>query len=58
LLGIVVSRPHIYCQSGHHASQSYLALRRLGFGNVRVYTGSMLDYLLDKTVALTHGLVP
>jgi len=48
----------VYCQSGHRASQSYLTLRHLGFDNVRVYTGSMLDYLLDKTVALTHGLVP
>jgi len=48
----------LYCQSGHRASQSYLTLRRLGFNNVRVYTGSMLEYLLDKTVPLARGFAP
>lgn len=48
----------LYCQSGHRASQSYLTLRRLGFDNVRVHTGSMLEYLLDKTAPLTRGLAP
>jgi len=48
----------LYCQSGHRASQSYLTLRHLGFNNVRVYTGSMLDYLLDKTAPLTRGAAP
>jgi thiosulfate/3-mercaptopyruvate sulfurtransferase len=45
----------LYCQSGHRAGQSYLTLRRLGFDNVRVYTGSMLEYLLDKSAPLTRG---
>lgn len=48
----------LYCQSGHRASQSYLTLRHLGFNNVRVYTGSMLDYLLDKAAPLARGLTP
>ena len=48
----------LYCQSGHRASQSYLALRHLGFDNVRVHTGSMLEYLIDKAAPLTRGLTP
>jgi len=48
----------LYCQSGHRASQSYLTLRRLGFDNVRVHTGSMLEYLIDKTAPLARGLAP
>jgi thiosulfate/3-mercaptopyruvate sulfurtransferase len=48
----------LYCQSGHRASQSYLTLRRLGFDNVRVHTGSMLEYLLDNTAPLARGLAP
>jgi len=48
----------LYCQSGHRASQSYLTLRRLGFDNVRVHTGSMLEYLMDKTAPLARGLAP
>lgn len=48
----------LYCQSGHRASQSYLTLRRLGFDNVRVHTGSILEYLLDMAAPLTRGLAP
>ncbi len=48
----------LYCQSGHRASQSYLSLRRLGFDNVRVHTGSMLEYLSNKAAPLTRGLMP
>jgi len=48
----------LYCRSGHRASQSYLALRRLGFENVRVYSGSMNDYLTDKQALLVRGLAP
>ena len=48
----------LYCRSGHRASQSYLALRQLGFDNVRVYTGSMLDYLQDKDAPVTRGAAP
>lgn len=48
----------LYCQSGHRASQSYLTLRHLGFENVRVHTGSMLEYALDAAAALTRGAVP
>jgi len=48
----------LYCQTGHRASHSYLTLRRLGFDNVRVHTGSMLEYLLDKAAPLARGLAP
>ena len=48
----------LYCRSGHRASQSYLALRQLGFDNVRVYAGSMLDYLQDKDAPVTRGAAP
>ena len=48
----------LYCRSGHRASQSYLALRQLGFDNVHVYTGSMLDYLQDKNAPVTRGAAP
>lgn len=48
----------LYCRSGHRASQSYLALRRLGFENVRVYAGSMNDYLTDRQALLVRGLSP
>jgi len=48
----------LYCHSGHRATQSYLTLRRLGFDDVRVHSGSMLEYLIDKAAPLTRGLVP
>ena len=40
------------------ASQSYLSLPRLGFDNVRVHTGSMLEYALDAAAPLTRGAAP
>lgn len=48
----------LYCRSGHRASQTYLNLRRLGFENVRVHTGSMLEYLQDLSAPLKPGLTP
>jgi thiosulfate/3-mercaptopyruvate sulfurtransferase len=48
----------LYCRSGHRASQSYLMLRRLGFENVRVHAGSMLEYLLDRRAPLVRGAAP
>jgi len=48
----------LYCRSGHRASQSYLTLRHLGFENVRVYSGSMNDYLQDRAALLVRGLAP
>jgi thiosulfate/3-mercaptopyruvate sulfurtransferase len=41
-----------YCRSGHRASQSYLTLRALGFEDVRLYDGSMLEYERDKSAPL------
>ena len=47
------SKPVItYCRSGHRASQSYLALRALGFEDVRLYDGSMLEYERDMSAPL------
>lgn len=48
----------LYCRSGHRASQTYLSLRSLGFENVRVHTGSMLEYLLDRDAPLNRGTSP
>lgn len=48
----------LYCRSGHRASQTYLSLRSLGFENVRVHTGSMLEYLQDKDAPLKRGSSP
>lgn len=48
----------LYCRSGHRASQSYLTLRHLGFENVRVYSGSMNEYLQDRAALLVRGLAP
>lgn len=48
----------LYCRSGHRASQTYLTLRHLGFENVRLHAGSMLEYLLETTAPLTRGNVP
>ena len=48
----------LYCRSGHRASQTYLSLRGLGFENVRVHTGSMLEYLQDSTTPLQRGVTP
>lgn len=47
-----------YCRSGHRATQAYFTLKRLGFDNVRVYTGSMLEYEQHKQLPLTKGMMP
>ena len=33
-----------YCQGGYRAAHAYLALRRLGYPNVRNYTGSWKEW--------------
>jgi thiosulfate/3-mercaptopyruvate sulfurtransferase len=33
-----------YCQGGYRAAHSYLALRLLGYPNVRVYLGSWKEW--------------
>jgi len=38
--------------------QTYLSLRSLGFENIRVHTGSMLEYLQDSTAPLKLGPTP
>ncbi len=48
----------VYCRSGHRAAQSYLTLRSLGYENVRLYDGSMLEYERDRSAPLTRGRGP
>jgi thiosulfate/3-mercaptopyruvate sulfurtransferase len=48
----------LYCRSGHRASQSYLTLRHLGFENVRLHSGSMIEYLQETAAPLTRGNMP
>ena len=44
-----------YCRSGHRAAHTYLALRSLGYENVRVYAASMNEYGLQKTEPVKQG---
>lgn len=46
----------LYCRSGHRAAQSYLVLRSLGFQNLRVYDGSMLEYERHRDLPLVKGV--
>lgn len=48
----------LYCHSAHRASQSYLTLRYLGFKNVKVFDGSMKQYVLTANAPLTKGAKP
>ena len=44
-LGVTPDREIVtYCQGGYRAAHTYLALRRLGFANVRNYTGSWKEW--------------
>jgi thiosulfate/3-mercaptopyruvate sulfurtransferase len=44
-LGVTPDREVItYCQGGYRAAHTYLALRRLGYPNVRNYTGSWKEW--------------
>lgn len=48
----------LYCRSGHRASQSYLTLRSLGFSNVRLYDGSILEYSKTQNMVFRKGQKP
>ncbi len=48
----------VYCRSAHRASQSYLALRSLGYTNVKVYDGSMSEWSRIKDAPIKKGLAP
>ncbi len=48
----------VYCRSGHRATRAWLTLRRLGFGKVKVYDGSMLEYGQRKDLPLVRGMQP
>ena len=44
-LGVTPDREVVtYCQGGYRAAHTYLALRRLGYPRVRVYTGSWKEW--------------
>ncbi len=47
-----------YCRTGHRAAQSYLILRSLGYENVRLYDGSMVEYERDRPAPLARGSKP
>ncbi|HEC28322.1 MAG TPA: sulfurtransferase [Gammaproteobacteria bacterium] len=48
----------LYCHSGHRAAQAYLALRYLGYQNVKVYDGSMAEYSRDMSAPIKQGAKP
>lgn len=48
----------LYCRTGHRASQTYLTLRHLGYENVRMFAGSMLEYQLDPSAPVRRGNHP
>ncbi|RKZ37939.1 MAG: sulfurtransferase [Gammaproteobacteria bacterium] len=48
----------LYCASGHRAARAYLSLRRLGFGKIKVYDGSMLEYAQVQDAPLRRGMEP
>jgi thiosulfate/3-mercaptopyruvate sulfurtransferase len=47
-----------YCRSGQRAAQAYLTLRALGYEDVRLYAGSMLEYERDRNAPLNKGMIP
>lgn len=48
----------LYCRSGHRAAQAYLTLRSLGYDNLKLYDGSMLEYQQDRKASLQTGTTP
>lgn len=46
----------LYCRTGHRAAQAYLTLRSLGYENLKLYDGSMLEYARDTTAPLQRGM--
>jgi thiosulfate/3-mercaptopyruvate sulfurtransferase len=48
----------LYCRSGRRIGHTYLTLRHLGFKNVGLYDGSMLEYAQDPGAALVRGIRP
>jgi thiosulfate/3-mercaptopyruvate sulfurtransferase len=49
---------YLYCNTGHRGSQTYFALRHLGFSKVKIYDGSMAEYSQHKELPLKTGMTP
>ncbi len=49
---------YLYCHTGHRASQTYYALRQLGFSKVKIYDGSMAEYSQHRELPLKTGMMP
>ncbi len=47
-----------YCRSGHRAARAYLALRGLGYENVKLYANSMNEYAAARAAPLKQGKTP
>lgn len=47
-----------YCHSSHRATQAYYTLKRLGFTQVKIYGGSILEYQQHKELPLNLGMTP
>jgi thiosulfate/3-mercaptopyruvate sulfurtransferase len=48
----------VYCHTGHRAARMFATLTHLGFSNVKVYDGSMQEWILDKTLPIKQGSKP
>ena len=48
----------LYCRSGHRAAHTYLTLRYLGFEHLRLYDGSMKEYIRKPGLPLRKGDAP
>jgi len=48
----------VYCNTAHRAARSFTMLKSLGFKHVKLYDGSIQEYLMDKSLPLKHGERP
>lgn len=48
----------LYCRSGHRAAHTYFVLRELGFEHLRLYDGSMKEYIRFPGLPLRKGDAP
>jgi len=48
----------VYCNTAHRAARSFTMFKSLGFKHVKLYDGSIQEYLMDKSLPLKHGTRP